>query len=88
METKLTIDQAGRVLIPKALREDLRLGPGDVMELVSTEDEIRLKPVRAKALLKKELGVWVYQGETVPAGSASDAVDVEREKRIRDLQAL
>jgi len=88
MKAKLTIDQAGRVLIPKALREDLRLGPGDIMELDSKGDEIRLRPVRAKALLKKERGVWVYQGEAAPSGSASNVVDLEREKRIRDLQGL
>ena len=63
MTTKLTLDQAGRVLIPKTLRQELHLGPGDTLELQSEGDEITLRRVRPKALLKKEHGIWVYQGE-------------------------
>ena len=88
MESKLTVDQAGRVLIPKSLRDELRLGPGDVMELKSEGDEILLRPVRARALIKKERGVWVYQGEADEAKSITDLIDREREKRSRELQGL
>ncbi|MBV8847003.1 MAG: AbrB/MazE/SpoVT family DNA-binding domain-containing protein [Bryobacterales bacterium] len=28
---KLTLDSAGRVVIPKSLRQELRLGPGDTL---------------------------------------------------------
>jgi AbrB family looped-hinge helix DNA binding protein len=84
MTTKLTLDQAGRVLIPKALRQELRLGPGDALQLDSEGEEITLRPVRPKALLKKEKGVWVYQGEPVQT-SIPDLIDREREKRSREL---
>jgi AbrB family looped-hinge helix DNA binding protein len=84
MTTKLTLDRAGRVLIPKALRKQLHLGPGDTLQLDSEGTEITLRPVRAKALLKKERGVWVYQGETTHA-SIPDLIDREREKRFREL---
>ena len=84
MITKLTLDQAGRVLLPKRLRQELRLGPGDSMQLESKGEEITLRPVRPKALLKKERGVWVYQGEQTDA-SIPDVIDREREKRLREL---
>ena len=67
MTTKLTLDRAGRVLIPKSLRQELHLDPSDALQLDSEGEEITLRPVRPKALLKKEKGVWVYQGEPTHA---------------------
>ena len=83
MTTKLTLDQAGRVLIPKTLRRELHLGPGDTLQLESEGDEITLRPVRPKALLKKEHGVWVYQGEPSDA-SITDLIDRDRESHLRE----
>jgi AbrB family looped-hinge helix DNA binding protein len=84
MLTKLTLDQAGRLMIPKALRQQLHLGPGDTLQLESEGDRITLRPVRPEALLKKEQGVWVFQGEPVNA-SIPDLIDQQREKRLREL---
>ena len=84
MTTKLTLDKAGRVLIPKTLRQELHLGPGDALQLDSAGEEITLRPVRPKALLKKEHGVWVYQGEPT-RDSIADVIDRTREQRSREL---
>lgn len=84
MTTKLTLDKAGRVMIPKSLRTELHLGPGDTLQLESEGEQITLRPSRPKALLKKERGVWVYQGERTDA-SITAAIDREREKRIREV---
>jgi AbrB family looped-hinge helix DNA binding protein len=85
MTTKLTLDRAGRVLIPKTLRQEWRLNPGDTLQLdILGEEAVTLRPVRPKALLKKEMGVWVYQGETTTA-SIPALIDHEREKRLREL---
>lgn len=83
MTTKLSLDKAGRVVIPKALRQELRLGPGDTLQLESQGDEITVRPLRPEALLKKERGVWVYQGEATHV-SIPDLIDREREKRLRE----
>ena len=79
----VTLDKAGRVVIPKRLREQLRLAPGDTLELESEGEGVTLRPVRPQALLEKEHGVWVYQGEPA-AVSIPDLVDGEREKRVRE----
>lgn len=84
MNGKITIDRAGRVIIPKPIREELHLKPGDSLELESGGDQITLRPVRPKATLKKEHGVWVYQGEPTDL-SIVDLIAREREKRIREL---
>jgi hypothetical protein len=61
MTTKLTLDKAGRVMIPKSLRP--------------------------KALLRKERGVSVYQGEPTDA-SVTALIDSVRVNRLRELNKL
>jgi AbrB family looped-hinge helix DNA binding protein len=60
MATHLTIDKAGRVVIPKSLREELRLEPGDSLEMETAGEAITLRPVRGSGQLRKEHGVWVF----------------------------
>jgi AbrB family looped-hinge helix DNA binding protein len=84
MATKIAIDKAGRVVLPKPLRDKLQLAPGDQLVIESEGERITLRPVRPQAALKKEYGVWVYQGE--PSGaSIPDLIAQEREKRLREL---
>ncbi len=84
MTAKITIDKAGRVVIPKMLRDRLRLGAGDELVLESSGECITLRPVRPQAALKKEYGIWVYQGEAMDA-PITHLFDREREKRIGEL---
>src|SRR6202044_3403088 len=61
MKTTLTIDRAGRLVLPKPVREELQLAAGDSLELESSEDQIILRPVRGTASLRKKQGVWVMR---------------------------
>lgn len=84
MATKLTLDKAGRVVLPKPLRDRLQLASGDTLNLESVGESIILRPVRQNVMLKKELGVWVYQGEPTGA-SIPDLIDRDRENRNRSV---
>ncbi len=84
MATKLTLDKAGRVVLPKPLRDRLRLAPGDTLHLETEGERITLRPVRQNVMLKKELGVWVYQGESTDT-SITDLLDRERENRNHEV---
>ena len=85
MNTRLTIDKAGRVVIPKPLREELHLEPGDSLEMESAGEQITLRPVRGTGPLSKEHGVWVFHsGQPLPA-SATDGM-LEQVRRERDLE--
>ncbi len=78
------MDSAGRLIIPKPIREELHLKAGDSLEIESKSDQITLRPVRPQATLKKEQGVWVYQGE--PADVSIPALIArERENRVQKL---
>jgi AbrB family looped-hinge helix DNA binding protein len=43
-----SIDRAGRVVIPKEIRDRLSLGPDATVEVSIDGDEIRLAPVRTR----------------------------------------
>ena len=61
----------------------MHLAPGDTLQLETEGERITLRPLRPQAALKKERGIWVYQGEAAEA-SIPDLIDREREKRLRE----
>jgi AbrB family looped-hinge helix DNA binding protein len=82
MSIRLTIDKAGRVVIPKPLREELHLEPGDALEMESAGEEITLRPVRGTGPLTKEQGVWVFHsGQPLPASVTDEMLRRIREER-------
>ena len=82
MSTRLIIDKAGRIVIPKPLREELHLGPGDTLEVDSIGEQITLRPVRGTGPLTKEHGVWVFHSGGPLAPSATDnMLELLREER-------
>jgi AbrB family looped-hinge helix DNA binding protein len=82
MNTRLVIDKAGRVVIPKPLREELNLEPGDALELESAGDQITLRPVRGTGPLTREQGVWViYTGQSISASETDEMLARIREER-------
>ena len=82
MNTRLTIDKAGRVVTPKPLREELHLEPGDSLEMESAGEQITLRPVRGTGPLTKEHGVWVFHSvEPLPASATDEMLQKIREER-------
>jgi AbrB family looped-hinge helix DNA binding protein len=87
MNTRLIIDKAGRVVIPKHLRQELHLEPGDALEIETTGEQITLRPVRETGPLTKEHGVWVFRtGQPLPASATDEMLQQIREER--DLSNL
>ena len=82
MYTRIIIDKAGRVVIPKPLREELRLEPGDALEIENAGEQITLRPVRGTGPLTKEHGVWVFHtGQPLPASVTDEMLQRIREER-------
>jgi len=82
MNTRLIIDKAGRVVIPKPLRKELQLEPGDALELESGGEQITLRPARGVGPLQNEHGIWVlHTGEPLPASATDDLLRQIREER-------
>jgi AbrB family looped-hinge helix DNA binding protein len=84
MEGTVTIDKAGRVVIPKEIRDELRLEPGDTLAFASEGGSVTLRPLHANTPLQKERGVWVFRGSApLSLEEANRIVRDAREQRDR-----
>jgi AbrB family looped-hinge helix DNA binding protein len=86
MTAKLTLDKAGRVVIPKSFRDELHLSSGDSLEIESQGDEFILRPVREEATMFKEDGMWVIKtGKPLTVEDVNAALESVREERHRQI---
>jgi len=84
-----TVDKAGRIVIPKPVREELGLESGDTLEIETSSEAITLRPVRESVPLKKERGVWVYRtGKSLPPPLVDKFIWEMRKERDRQVVAL
>jgi AbrB family looped-hinge helix DNA binding protein len=71
-----SIDRAGRVVIPKEIRDRLSLEPDATVEVTIDGDEIRLAPVRKRGRVIVDIDGWPVI-ERVDGVTVTDA-DVQR----------
>ncbi len=81
MET--TLDKFGRVVIPKEIRDNLGLKPGEVLQIEKIDNEVILKPVKEETPLHIKEGVLVYSGKAT--GNIAESVRIHREERFRKI---
>lgn len=72
---KTTIDRAGRIVIPKALREAVGLEPGTVVDLACREGRLEVAPAAAAVRLVRRSGLLV--AEAADAGEVLTQADVD-----------
>jgi AbrB family looped-hinge helix DNA binding protein len=84
MITTISMDKAGRIVLPKPVRDELQLGPGDALEVESSEDRVVLRPARGKGRMYKEHGMWVFDsGEPLSVEVVNKTLRRVREERDR-----
>lgn len=70
------------MVLPKKVREELALQPGDTMELVSDGQQVILRPSRGQARMRKDRGVWVFHsGSTILPGETDQVLEEIRNSR-------
>jgi len=70
---KVTIDRAGRLVVPKALRDELNLEPGTALEIRAREGLLELEPVvTPMRLVRRGKGLVATTDEPLPRIDADD----------------
>lgn len=86
MKSQVSIDKAGRVVLPKELRDELHLQAGDLLDISLENDEVRLHPSRAANRMKRENGIWVLRtGKKLTASETEAALAAIRRDRHSHL---
>jgi AbrB family looped-hinge helix DNA binding protein len=76
----ITIDRAGRLVIPKSIRDELNLVPGSELEIDSVGGEIRLRLPAPKSRLVEKNGFLVFSAGGESNIDIADFISKEREK--------
>jgi len=84
MKFKTKIDNFGRIVIPKKIRDEFGISKSSEIEINTTDnDEIIIKSGTGKPFIENRDGVLVVCSE--PIGSMEDILERDREKRIRKI---
>jgi len=76
---KTTIDAAGRLVLPKAAREALRIKGEAELEVRITEDHVELEPVPLEVDLTEKDGFYI----AVPRKSSEQTLSSEAVEKLR-----
>jgi AbrB family looped-hinge helix DNA binding protein len=80
MEVK--IDKAGRIVVPKPLRERLGFKPDTEIEALEQPEGVLLKRIEQRPSMVKVDGLWVHQGRAEPVANWERILEDVREERI------
>ena len=82
----LKIDKAGRVILPKPIRDRLGLHAGSDLEIQETAGGV--VPADRRPSLVKRRSFWVHTGEIPPGYDILKAIDEDREEQMRKAWGL
>jgi AbrB family looped-hinge helix DNA binding protein len=86
MNATVTIDKAGRLVLPKPMRDALHLKPGTALEIQQDGDCITLRPPRSNAMMKRKNGFWVFDtGGRITTEMVNKTLDEIREEHDRRI---
>ncbi|MFW5747843.1 MAG: AbrB/MazE/SpoVT family DNA-binding domain-containing protein, partial [bacterium] len=84
---KITIDKAGRIVIPKRVRERYNMHPGVPLELENGPEGVILKVISQQPSLVKKEGILIHHGSDTVDFDMAEAVNRERRSRNGDIAA-
>lgn len=84
---RITIDKAGRLVVPHEIRTRLQIRPGDVLDVEAGEESITLRPVREAATLRWENGFLIADVK-LPPGETDIQKWIEHDREERDKKLL
>ena len=89
MSTIVEIDKAGRIVVPKKLRDALHLTPGTRLKVERSGESLVLEQDMPEPQLEMIDGLWVMSGnKRLTADEANARIDDARELRMRFVAGL
>jgi AbrB family looped-hinge helix DNA binding protein len=83
---QVTIDKAGRIVVPKPTRDRLGLRAESKLELVENDEGFQLTPIEATArLVRRPNGRLMLAGPGTPGTDWKNLVRNMREERMRKI---
>ena len=79
---KVGIDKAGRIVVPKPLRERLGFKPDTELEAIEQPEGVLLKRVVQRPSMVRVDGLWVHQGSAELTANWERVLEEAREERI------
>lgn len=81
------VDKSGRLVLPKAVRQQLGITPDTDLEIVPAQGGILLRPVADQPPLRQIDGLWVHQGTATSSADWGRLVSAVREERAASAWA-
>jgi AbrB family looped-hinge helix DNA binding protein len=75
------IDKAGRLVLPKSVRQQLGLTPDTALEVVPSPEGVLLRRVVERPSMRQVDGLWVHQGVAAATADWSSIVESLRDER-------
>ena len=82
---EIRIDKAGRIVVPKPVRERLGFRIDTELEAVELPEGVLLKRVQQRPSMAKVDGLWVHQGTAETGANWDDILDAVREERTQSV---
>ena len=82
---RVTIDRAGRIVVPRQFRDRLDLVAGTELEIEALDAGLKLRRIGSEPTLRKKKGFLVHHGAASSAIDVVEFIRAERETRSRDL---
>jgi AbrB family looped-hinge helix DNA binding protein len=89
MSTIVEIDKAGRIVVPKKLRDAMHLTPGTRLKVERSGDALVLEQDFPEPKLEMIDGLWVMTGgPSLTNEDVNAVIDQQRERRMRYVAGL
>jgi len=81
----MRVDKAGRMVLPKSVRDRLGLKKGGRLTIEESPDGITLRPLKESPRFVNENGIMVFVGKVPKDIDWEKLREEDREERFRDL---